>query len=236
MKKQINFGKSVIQYNLIKTRRIKTSEISVDRDNVIVRVPISKSNSEIENIIKEKSKWIYKKQLELKNQKSSIVKPTFSEDTTVPYFGQNCILTIKLNQKKKSIKFQNSKFIINLTGKKLFKKEIQKIYEEWLQSRATKYLVDRTVKLGIKIGLKPQKIVIKSLQGRWGSATKEGIVNLNSSLLKCPKEVIDYIIIHELCHLRIKDHSHRYWNLVRNYYPKYEEKVKELEILSRIIL
>ena len=105
MKKQIKFGNSVIQYNLIQTKRIKTSEISVDKDNVIVRVPISKTNTEIKNILKEKSKWIYKKQIEFKKQKSSIVKPTFSEDTTMPYFGKNCLLKIVLDQKKNSVKY-----------------------------------------------------------------------------------------------------------------------------------
>jgi len=88
MTHKIKFGNSTIQFSIIKSNRKKTSEISVDKDNVIVRVPTSKSNSEIKNILKEKSKWIYKKQMEFKKQKSSIIKPTFSEDTTVPYLGK----------------------------------------------------------------------------------------------------------------------------------------------------
>ena len=235
MKKQIKFGKSTIQYNLIKTKRSKTSQISVDKDNVIVRVPTDKPTSEIKDVLKEKSKWIFKKQLELKNEKSPIVKPTFSKDTTVPYLGKNCIIKISLDQKKKSVKYQNSKFIINLTGKRFLRREVQEAYEEWIHIKAEKYLEARTTKLGVKIGLNPSKIGVKGLKGRWGSALR-GTITLNSNLMKCPKDVIDYIIIHELCHLKIKDHSHRYWNLVRKHYPKYEEKVKELEILSRIIL
>jgi predicted metal-dependent hydrolase len=235
LKKQVRFGKSIIQYNLIKTKRSKTSEISVDKDNVIVRVPTSKTNLEIKNILKEKSNWIYKKQIELKNQKSSIVKPTFSEDTTIPYFGKNCILKINVNQKKNSVKFVNSRFIISLIGKRPLKREIQKIYDGWLTLKAAKYLEARTTKLGVKTGLKPSKIQFKILKGRWGSASR-GTITLNSNLMKCSKDTIDYIIIHELCHLKIQDHSHRYWNLVRKHYPKYEEKVKELEILSRIVL
>jgi predicted metal-dependent hydrolase len=235
LKKQVRFGKSVIQYNLIKTKRSKTSEISVDKDNVIVRVPTSKSDSEIKNILKEKSNWIYKKQIELKNQKSSIAKPTFSEDTTIPYFGKNCILKIELNRKKNLVKFVNSRFIISLIGKRPLKKEVQKAYDEWLMVKAEKYLETRTVKLGTKTALKPSKIQVKSLKGKWGNASN-GTIILNSNLMKCSKDTIDYIIIHELCHLKINNHSHRYWNLVRKHYPKYEEKVKELEILSRIVL
>ena len=117
----------------------------------------------------------------------------------------------------------------------MLKKEVKEIYEEWLTLKAIKYLEARTIKLGIKIGIKPSKIIIKNLKGRWGSALR-GTITLNTNLMKCPKDTIDYIIIHELCHLKIKDHSHRYWNLVRKNYPKYEEKVKELEILSRSVI
>ena len=59
---------------------------------------------------------------------------------------------------------------------------------------------------------------------------KSQVITLNSSLLKTSKNVIDYVIIHELCHLKIKDHSPRFWNLVSKYMPKYEESVKWLEV------
>lgn len=235
MTNKIKFGSTVIPYTIFKTKRRKTSQISVDKDNVVVRTLLTKSNGEIKQMIQNKAKWIFEKQDQFRKQKSGIVKPTFSKDTTVPYLGKNCILKINLEQKKNSVKFINSQFTINLVGKRSFKREVQKVYDEWLTTKATKYLETRTGKLGVKTGLKPSKITIKGLKGRWGSASR-GTITLNSNLMKCPKDAIDYIIIHELCHLKIKDHSHRYWNLVRKHYPKYEEKVKELEILSRLVL
>ena len=183
---KVKFGSTVIQYTVLKTSRRKTSEIIVDKDNVIVRSPSSKTNEELKQIVKQKARWIFEKQQQFKNQKSAIVRPTFSEDTTVPYFGKNCILSVQLNQKKDSVKFSNSTLTVNLKGK-------------------------------------------------WGNASN-GTITLNTNLIKCSKDTIDYIIIHELCHLKIQDHSHKYWNSVRKHYPKYEEKIKELEILSRIII
>jgi predicted metal-dependent hydrolase len=59
--------------------------------------------------------------------------------------------------------------------------------------------------------------------------TKEGSINLNVNLLKAPEDVIDYIILHELCHLKIKEHSHHYWDHVRRHIPNYQEKIKWLE-------
>ena len=113
------------------------------------------------------------------------------------------------------------------------KKQRKKLYKTKLKDD---YLEKRAQKLASKIGLKPSKIVVKSLKNRWGSTTEKGVVTLNSNLLKAPKDVIDYIIIHELCHLRIRGHSFRYWNLVRNFIQNYEDKIVWLEANSKQIL
>lgn len=236
MNRKIKFHSKVIPYTIIKTNRIKTSQISVDKDNVIVRIPKSKSYNEIKYMVNQKARWIYKKQEEFRKDKSSIVKPTFSENTTVPYFGKNCILKVKLNQKKNSVKVVKSKFIINLISKRSFRKKIQKTYEEWIKNKASKYLETRTIKLASKIGIKPTKIEIKLLKGRWGSASKDGRISLNSNLLKLPKDIIDYIIIHELCHLKIDNHSYRYWQLVRKHMNNYDEKKKRIEKYGNDVL
>ncbi len=80
------------------------------------------------------------------------------------------------------------------------------------------------------------RTAIKSLKKRWGSLTKDGIININVNLLKAPEDVIDYIILHELCHLKIKEHSHHYWDLVRTYMPNYQEKVEWLRVNGEILL
>jgi predicted metal-dependent hydrolase len=231
---QIQFGKSIIKYSIIKTKRAKTSQIVVDRDNVIVRTPLSKSKFEIENIVKDKANWIYKKQFEFKKQKTSIVKPTFSNGSTLPYLGKNCILEIKINQNKNSIQFTDSKFTISLNSKRPLKKMVKTTYDNWLQKKSNNYLKQRTQKLVIKIGIKPSQIVVKSLKERWGIA-KEGGIILNQNLLKAPQNMIDYIIIHELCHLRINDHSAKYWKLIRSFIPDYEEKIKWFEVNNESI-
>ena len=59
--------------------------------------------------------------------------------------------------------------------------------------------------------------------------TKQGSINLNVNLLKAPEDVIDYMILHELCHFKIKEHSHHYWDYVRRYMPNYQEKIEWLK-------
>jgi predicted metal-dependent hydrolase len=72
-----------------------------------------------------------------------------------------------------------------------------------------------------KLGVKVESITIKHLKNRWGSTTKQGSISLNINLLKAPEDIIDYIIPHELCHLKIKERSYHYWDHIRRYMPNY---------------
>jgi predicted metal-dependent hydrolase len=81
-----------------------------------------------------------------------------------------------------------------------------------------------------RLRVEVKQIIIKSLRNRWGSLTSNGNINLNFNLLKAPEDVIDYIVLHELCHLKIKEHSHHYWNLVYKFMPNYHEKIEWLRV------
>ncbi len=116
----------------------------------------------------------------------------------------------------------------------IFKKKLEfsdKIKRKQIKvkTRTTEYLEKRTWKLASKTGIIPSKVVVKNLKSRWGSATKTGIINLNSALTKTPSKIIDYVIIHELCHLKIRTHSSLFWNLVMKYDVTFQNNKKWLE-------
>ena len=117
---------------------------------------------------------------------------------------------------KKYLEFQ--------TGEKQFKTRLEKSYIE-----------RRTERLAPKIGVRPSKISIKFLKTRWGSATSNGVITINSRLLRAPKDVIDYVIVHELCHLKIRGHSGAYWNLVGIHMRDYEEQIEWLRKYGRFL-
>jgi predicted metal-dependent hydrolase len=89
---------------------------------------------------------------------------------------------------------------------------------------------DKVRKYSKRLGVRIKPIAIKNLRNRWGSLTKSGIINLNVNMIKAPEDVIDYIIVHELCHLKIKEHSHRYWDLLHIFIPNYQDKTEWLRV------
>jgi predicted metal-dependent hydrolase len=87
------------------------------------------------------------------------------------------------------------------------------------------------------IGVNVQRILIKSnLKSRWASLTRKGSINFNMNLIKAPQDVIDYIVLHEICHLRIRGHSHHYWDLVYRYMPNYQDKIEWLKTNGRMLI
>ncbi len=172
---KIRYGDSTISYSVVKSKRRKTSEIRVSSSGVEIRTPITKKDSDIQNIIDEKKQWIFKKQLEFSQRKRHHAKHL----------------------------------------RKTVLKE--------------SYLEKRILELSSEIGTTPARIIIRPLKNRWGSTTKGGVITINSRLLKAPKKIIDYILIHELCHLKISGHSSNFWNLLVSFDPDYKEKISWLE-------
>ncbi|MCV0392103.1 MAG: M48 family metallopeptidase [Nitrosopumilus sp.] len=101
------------------------------------------------------------------------------------------------------------------------------------KTKTLEYLERRTWKLASKIGVKPSQVVVKKLKSRWGSAGKTGIITLNEVLLKTPPRIIDYVIIHELCHLKIRNHSSKFWSLLYSHDKKFQDKINWLELHSK---
>jgi predicted metal-dependent hydrolase len=139
IQQKLQYGTSIIDYSIVRSRRRKTSEIIVDEENVIVRTPYNKSVEEINDIVREKAKWIRTKQSEFKSASPEIVKPVFEEGSTLPYLGRNYLLRFVIVQEIKSnenIKLVNGEFLIFSKSSRSPKKRIMFLYEKWLRKKA----------------------------------------------------------------------------------------------------
>ena len=92
------------------------------------------------------------------------------------------------------------------------------------------FFEDKVEKYLKALGVRVKPIIVKDLRNRWGSLTKTGVINFNVNLLKAPEDVIDYIVLHELCHLKIEEHSHHYWDMLHKFMPNYQDKIEWLKV------
>src|SRR5215204_7826541 len=115
---KVRYGTITIPYHVIKTSRIKTSEVIVDADTITVRVPFDKDKPEIQKLVLDKASWILKKQKEYRETTPEIIKPSFKENTILPYLGNNYSLKINKNQARNSIEIVDGKFLVRVKSAK----------------------------------------------------------------------------------------------------------------------
>lgn len=202
---------------IIKSRR-KTISLIVDTNaDFIVRAPLTAKITDIETFIKQKSSWIIKKRSE---QLSNLIKPiSFIEDESLTMLGNTYYL-------KKS-DFNRVKVIDKYIH--IPKTDSIKHLISFLKKEARKYLFERVNYISNLYNLQFNSISITSAKSCWGSCSFSNKLHFSFRLIFCPLSVIDYIIIHELCHTKIKNHSDKFWNLVKQYYPDYKDQERWLK-------
>ena len=237
---QIN-NSYAIEYYHIPRKRIKTSEIIVgDENDIIVRTPFDKSCTEVQNLMKTKKYWILRKQKEFdeQNKRVEITKPTFSENSTLPYLGRNLPIEIIESEVNNGVELINKKFVFYIRHKDSEDNAeiIKSLYQNWIENQASEIFAKKVTKFAKIIKVRPKEVSIKNLRKRWGSTTKKGTINLNVNLIKAPERIIDYVIVHELCHFLIEEHSFRFWNMLKRYFPDYLKYVEWLNINGKNLL
>ncbi|EIJ64896.1 hypothetical protein BD31_I0918 [Candidatus Nitrosopumilus salaria BD31] len=188
---------------------------------------MSQSDEDIQKLVESKSKWIYQKKYKLTQTKK------LQDKTNLLYKGIKYPFKI-IRSDEESVSFSKGVFLIKT--KSFSQKKINELYQKWIKTKAQS-IIEKRVKLGSKITKIPvKKIRVKDVRERWGSLSDDGSINVNLNLIKAPTEILDYVIIHELCHKKIPNHSQRYWNLLYKFVPDYETKIKWLEENEKSIL
>ena len=204
-----------LQKKNIKHARIRVSE----RGHVRVLVPHSFTDDDILALIEKKSKWVAKQQAFF-NNKSHIE------------LGRNQLL---LFGNRYSYFYDNTysrKIVIDHNFKTIRAKrdfldlEVQK---KWYKQKARKYLVPRTEDLAERLHFSFNKIYIRDQRTKLGNCSDDQNISLNWRLIKAPNLVSDYIIIHELVHTKIMNHSSKFWTLLRSLYPDYKDAIHWLD-------
>lgn len=217
-----------ISFILKRTER-RTLAIEIKQDGqVFVAAPFSLKEKEILSFLNKKSHWIFKKKEDVKkrNQENSIRK--YEDEEEFLFLGKKCRLYIYEEQIKQSrIYFDGILWRVFIpTGLSLQErqKKIKETLSEWYRKQAEEILGGRLFHYTRILRVEPQKIAIKTQKRLWGICDyHKKIIRLNWLIILAPMNVIDYVIVHELCHLLIPNHSRAFWKKVETVYPQYQE-------------
>ena len=196
------------------TKRLKTISLQIKNGVPIIYSPSYIKDSYLKSIIKKKQLWIKKKINVEKNREKILVK----NKSFFPFLGRKFTLLTLISEENKVFLINNS-LVIHCTELKLAKKNLV----EWLKSEAKKYLVNRVQFVSAKIRINFKSLNLKGYRAMWGSCNSRSEICLNWKLVMLPKKVIDYVIVHELCHIVEPNHSKSFWSLVKKHDSEYIE-------------
>ena len=224
MQLSFQYGDTIIQFDMSYSMR-KSILISVEApDKVSVTAPEGLSEHEIISRVKSKAKWIIQKLYEVKDIKTVTISKEFVNGESFMYLGRNYSLQLHVDStlKKPVVKLYQGKFIVNTPTRD--EEVIKKAMEAWYRSKAQEQIKERLKYYQSRVGTKPAKVTIKEQKKRWGSCSSKGNLNFNWRAVMAPSPVLDYIIVHELCHLMHLNHSKEFWNRLSSVLPDYEDR------------
>ena len=214
------------QYTHIIKKNLKHIYLSFDDEgNLVIKSP-KVSQQEIEKLLLKKASWITKSREKLNFKKGKAL--DFKKDPELYFLGEpHKVHLIYYDKKRTKLIFDGDVFYLyySVYDEVTFQRHIDKFYKEEAQN----YIPAHVAKWADTMCLKYRKISFRKTKRQWGSCSSKNALSFNTMMMKLPLDVIQYIIVHELAHIRHKHHQKAFWQLVEAYLPEYKTAVKTLK-------
>jgi len=207
---------------IIRTSRRKSASIQIDGDRVKVRVPEWVSDGYVQDLVLKKSLWIKRKLGEAEH--IALFRPKeFVSGENFSYLGKNYRLKVQEGDTS-SVKIQGGYIETNICGSILSKEEqVKSLLIEWYNKQARQRLTEKTHRYAKIIQVEPRSISVKDYKSRWGSCSIKGDISYNWRIVIAPHRIVDYVVVHELCHILEHNHSPNYWRHVGRVMSDFKE-------------
>jgi len=226
----LQYGNTAVHYALTFTKR-ETLAIHVHPDaTVSVEAPYESEFHEIEKRVRKRASWIVKQQRNFHRFSVEFPPRKYISGETHRYLGQQYRLRIIEDEDPVEVVRIDRGFITISTLDKS-PKHVQKVLEGWLRERARKIFterIDEWFPRFERFEIQKPQVVVRKMKSRWGSCTTQGKITLNFKLIQVPKQLIDYVIVHELCHTVVHAHNTVFYALLSRIMPDWEGRKEKL--------
>ena len=227
--RSVEYGNSTISYRLLFCGR-ETLEIAVHPDkSIVVKSPHGTLEGQVDGIIRKRARWIRRQIRFFETFEPRALPRTYVAGESHLYLGRNYRLSFVDNTQE--VKLVRGRFLVPKRESGI--DTAQNLLDAWYREKAkitfNKIYENAWRNFPITGSSKPS-VKIRKLKTRWGSLSKAGTLTLNIDLIKVPKDCIEYVIVHELCHLIHHDHSSAFYDLLERVMPEWERRKRKLEM------
>ncbi|OYR66952.1 M48 family metallopeptidase [Halorubrum ezzemoulense] len=212
-----------VTYEVSRSDDATQPRIDAGIDGITVVLPAS-LDEDPETVLMENAGWVLEKKTKFDQYRADIPDRTFEAGERFPYLGEDHELIIEPRQKSEVVDQT-----IRLRQSAVDQSSVERALRNFYRREAREYLSKRLDQFAGGMELDYDGVQIRNQRTRWGSCSTNGTISLNWRLLMAPPEVIDYVVVHELAHLREPNHTDAFWSLVAEYIPGYETHEDWLE-------
>jgi predicted metal-dependent hydrolase len=227
-KRQARVDGQTIVYTLRRSFRARRVRLEISqRNGLVIIVPHSYPAGRLTGLIKSKERWISWHLTRLSRYQPPQPPEKLQTGDTVPYLGYDLELVKQENHHGKEVVLLGNKLWVSpdLFSNSLLEKNL----EQWYRSEAARLINDMANSLSSQMGVSYQRIVIRGQKTRWGSCSRKKNLSFNWKLIMAPQPVVEYVIIHELLHIKEMNHSKKFWQLVAQNCPDWRQHKKWLK-------
>lgn len=217
----VQYGNKTIDYDFLPKEGLNAHYITVEKGVGVILKGKTISEEHAQKLILKKAKWIIDK-LELVR---SIGDEDIVSGARIQYLGRKYYVQLLLDDKMQviDIDFTESKFNVTLPNRLNNQLALSVTFENFMREKAIEKIKPLVKKLSEKTGLPYRKLKFMKLEKRWGSCTPDNTIILNYNAVKLPYSLIEYLIVHELVHTKIKNHSKEFWAELSKHIPDWKE-------------
>ncbi len=211
-------------YEVVRSRR-KTADIIVERDgSVLVRAPEAVSDERIEDIIEAKRYWIYRTLAEWRDLNAARIPREYRSGEGFPYLGRSYRLLLVMDQTE-AVLLRDGRFCLRRDLVEAGDVDAARgAFRDYYIERGRDRIGRRVEYYAPKVGVAPRSVDVRDLGNRWASCSPSGALAFHWKCMMAPLSIIDYTVVHELCHFHQPDHTGAFWNEVDRVLPTYRER------------
>jgi predicted metal-dependent hydrolase len=214
-----------IEYELLPGSERSTTDIVIERDGkIVVRPPNNYTPEQADAVVESKRMWIYRNLAEWKDLNSAAVAREWVNGETFLYLGSAYRLALVSDQDC-SLQLKDGRFCLN---RRLIERggtlAAREAFEKYFTEKGIQRFTERAAYFEPKVGVKLAGVKVRDIGYRWASCGKNGIINFHWKCMMAPPRIIDYIVVHELCHFHHRNHSDAFWNEVDKILPDWRER------------
>ena len=226
-KRKIILNGQAVPYIIKRSSVAKYARLEISSAGLTIVIPKSYKLERIPDLLREKGRWVLSKLAKYSQAQLAIDERELKSGDTIPYLGQDIEVVIQQIQgNADTVKLDRNKLVV---GIRTNNHRLYLALESWYRIQAGKFIREKVDEVSAYLGVRYNRITIRGQKTRWGSCSRRGNLSFNWKLMMAPEPVIDYVIIHEIAHLKEMNHTKKFWLLVAQHCPGWRQHKKWLK-------